>query len=189
MDYVLGLAKNERLKAAIAPALEQAAEQYRQTGRAARGFREFAYPTRESWSRARRLRAQAEPLEKGSNPRFVVTSLQAEDGPAPTLYEKLYGARGERENRLQEQLLLFADRTSTAFRGRHQIRWSFSSAADRLRPALRRLGRRGTERAQAQCAPLRVKLLKLGALIRITLRKVWVSLAAGSPYVELFQQV
>jgi len=189
IDYVLGLAKNDRLKAEIAAELEQAAEQYRQTGRAARAFREFAYQTRESWSRARRVVAKAEHLEKGSNPRFVVTSLAAETWPAQALYEDLYCARGEMENRIKEQLMLFADRTSTAFLRSNQIRLYFSSAAYLLLHALRRLGLRGTELAQAQCTTIRLKLLKIGALIRITVRRVWLSLAGGYPYVELFRQV
>jgi len=189
VDYVLGLAKNERLKAAIAGELDQAAEQYHQTGRAARLFKEFSYQTRESWSRARRVIAKAEHLEKGANPRFVVTSLAAEDWPAQKLYEELYCARGEIENRIKEQLMLFADRTSTAFLRSNQVRLYFSSVAYLLMQALRRLGLRGTELAQAQCATIRLKLLKLGALIRITLRRVWLALASGYPYLDLFRQV
>ena len=189
VDYVLGLAKNERLKAEIVPELAQAAAQYRQTGRAARVFGEFFYQTRESWSRARRVIAKAEHLEKGANPRFVVTSLQAEEWLARALYEDLYCARGEMENRIKEQLMLFSDRTSTAFLRSNQIRLSFSSVGYSLMQALRRLGLRGTELAQAQCATIRLKLLKIGALIRITVRRVWVSLAGGYPYGDLFRQV
>src|SRR3990172_8924667 len=189
IDYVLGLAKNDRLKAEIAAELEQAAEQYRQTGRAARAFREFAYQTRESWSRARRVVAKAEHLEKGSNPRFVVTSLAAETWPAQALYEDLYCARGEMVNRIKEQLMLFADRTSTAFLRSNQIRLDFSSAAYLLMEALRRLGFKASDLAQAECPTIRLKLLKIGALIRITVRRVWLSLAGGYPYVELFRQV
>lgn len=189
VDYVLGLAKNQRLKAEIGAELEQAAEQYRQTGRAARVFKEFSYQTRESWSRVRRVIAKAEHLEKGANPRFVVTSLAAEGWPAQALYEDLYCARGEMENRIKEQLMLFADRTSTAFLRSNQIRLYFSSVAYLLLQALRRLGLKGTELAQAQCATMRLKLLKIGALIRITVRRVWVSLAGGYPYVDLFRQV
>jgi Transposase DDE domain group 1 len=116
VNYVLGLAKNERLKAEIVEEQEQAAEQYRQRGEAARVFKEFSYQTRESWTRARRVIAKAEHLEKGANPRFVVTSLGAEAWEGRRLYEELYCARGEMENRIKEQLMLFADRTSTAFR-------------------------------------------------------------------------
>jgi len=189
VDYVLGLAKNERLRAEIAVELKQAAAQYQQTGQAARLFKEFTYQTRESWSRARRVVAKAEHLEKGANPRFVVTSLASEEWAAQALYEELYCARGEMENRIKEQLMLFADRTSTAYLRSNQIRFYFSSMAYLLMQALRRLGLPGTEWAKAQCTTLRLKLLKIGALIRITVRKVWVSMAGGYPYAERFRQV
>jgi hypothetical protein len=184
VDYVLGLAKNERLKAEIAPELEQAAAAYAATGQAARVFKEFTYQTRESWSRARRVIAKAEHLEKGANPRFVVTSLSGEDWEARRLYEELYCARGEMENRIKEQLSLFADRTSTAWLRSNQVRLYFSSVAYLLMEALRRLGLEGTELARAQCGTIRLKLLKIGALIRVTVRKIWVSLAGGYAYVE-----
>jgi hypothetical protein len=186
---VLGLAQNERLKEEIAPELAQAAEQYQRTGQAARAFKEFFYQTRKSWSRARRVIGKAEHLAKGANPRFVVTSLSAQAWEARRLYEELYCARGEMENRIKEQLMLFADRTSTAFLRSNQIRLYFSSVAYLLMEALRRLGLKGTELARAQCATLRLKLLKIGALIRVTVRKVWVSMAGGYPYAELFRRV
>jgi hypothetical protein len=189
VDYVLGLAKNERLKAEIKKELRKAKRQYHETGRAARFFREFYYQTRKSWSQRRRVVAKAEHLEKGENPRFVVTSLTAEEWPAPALYEELYCARGEMENRIKEQLMLFADRTSTAYLRSNQLRLYFSSVAYVLLQMLRRLGLAGTELAKAQCATIRLKLLKIGALIRISVRKVWVSLAGGYPYVALFRQV
>jgi hypothetical protein len=189
VDYVLGLAKNDRLRAEITAELAQAAEQYQQTGQAARIFKEFTYQTRESWSRARRVVAKAEYLEKGANPRFVVTSLPHEEWAAQPLYEELYCARGEMENRIKEQLMLFADRTSTAYLRSNQIRLYFSSVAYLLMQALRRLGLQGTEWAKAQCTTLRLKLLKIGALIRITVRKVWVSMAGGYPSAERFRQV
>jgi hypothetical protein len=189
VDFVLGLAKNDRLRAEIATELAQACEQYRQTGQAARIFKEFGYQTRESWSRSRRVVAKAEHLEKGANPRFVVTSLPSQEWAAQALYEDLYCGRGEMENRIKEQLMLFADRTSTAYLRSNQIRLYFSSVAYSLMQALRRLGLRGTDWAKAQCTTLRLKLLKIGALIRITVRKVWVSMATGYPYAERFQQV
>jgi hypothetical protein len=189
VDYVLGLAKNERLRAEIAGELQQAAAQYAQTQQAARVFQEFVYQTRESWSRARRVVAQAEHLEKGANPRFVVTSLSPEVWEARALYEQLYCARGEMENRLKEQLTLFADRTSTAYLRSNQIRLDFSSAAYCLMEALRRLGLKVTDLAQAECRTIRLRVLKIGALIRITVRKVWVSLAGGYPYTALFARV
>ncbi len=189
VDYALGLAKNERLKAEIAGELEQAAEHYAQTGQAARLFKEFVYRTRQSWSRARRVIAKAEHLEKGANPRFVVTSLAREAWEARRLYEDLYCARGEMENRIKEQLMLFSDRTSTAFLRSNQIRLYFSSVAYLLMHALRRLGLEGTEWAQAQCDTLRLRLLKIGAQIRVTVRRVWISLAEGYAYAALFAQV
>src|SRR6202158_3530373 len=151
VDYLLGLAKNDRLKAEIAQEMGEAKVQYRQTGRAARIFKEFSYQTRESWSRARRVVAKAEHLDKGANPRFVVTSLPSPKWAAQALYEELYCARGEMENRIKEQLMLFADRTSTAYLRSNQIRLYFSSVAYALMQALRRLGLQCTEMAQAQC--------------------------------------
>ena len=189
VDYLLGLAKNERLKAAIEKERGEAKAQYQETGHAARFFKEFVYQTRESWSRARRVVAKAEHLEKGENPRFVVTSLGEEAWPAQVLYENLYCARGDMENRLKEQLMLFSDRTSTHYLRSNQLRLYFSSMAYVLMQMLRRLGLAGTELEKAQCSTIRLKLLKIGAVIRITVRKVWVSLAGGYPYVELFRQI
>ena len=189
VDYLLGLAKNERLKAEIEKQLGEAKAQYPETGRAARLFHDFLYETRKSWSRARRVVAKAEHLEKGENPRFVVTSLGEEEWPARALYEEQYCARGDMENRIKEQLMLFSDRTSTHHLRSNQLRLYFSSLAYVLLQMLRRLGLAGTELAKAQCATIRLRLLKIGALIRITVRKVWVSLAGGYPYVTLFRRV
>ncbi len=189
VGYLLGLAKNERLKAEIAKEMVEAKTQYQETGRAARRFQEFVYQTRESWSRARRVVAKAEHLEKGENPRFVVTSLSREAWPAQALYEEHYCARGDMENRIKEQLMLFSDRTSTHYLRSNQLRLYFSSVAYVLLQMLRRLGLAGTELAKAQCSTIRLKVLKIGALIRITVRKVWISLAGGYPYVTLFRQV
>ncbi len=189
VDYVLGLAKNARLRAEIAGELAQAAAQYQQTGQAARIFREFIYQTRDSWSRARRVVAKAEHLEKGANPRFVVTTLGKEVWEARPLYEELYCARGEMENRIKEQLMLFADRTSTAFMRSNQLRLYFSCIAYLLMEALRRLGLKGTELAQAQATTIRLKVLKIGALIRVTVRKVWIALAGGYPYAEQWARI
>ena len=189
VDYLLGLAKNERLKAEIKKELQQAKQQYQETGRAARLFKEFYYQTRKSWSQQRRVVAKAEHLEKGENPRFVVTSLTPQQWSASRLYEELYCARGDMENRIKEQLMLFADRTSTAYLRSNQLRLYFSSVAYVLLQMLRHLGLQGTELAKTQCATIRLKLLKIGALIRISVRKVWVSLAGGYPYVALFREV
>jgi hypothetical protein len=189
VDYLLGLAKNDRLKAAIENERKAAQAQYQETGRAARVFKEFVYQTRESWSRARRVVAKAEHLDKGENPRFVVTSLRAEVWPAQALYEQLYCARGDMENRIKEQLMLFADRTSTHYLRSNQLRLYFSSIAYVLLQMLRRLGLAGTTLAKAQCSTIRLKLLKIGAVIRISVRKVWIALASGYPYAALFQQI
>ena len=188
--YVLGLAKNDRLTAALADALTEAQAQYQQTGQAARVFRDFVYQTRASWSRARRVVGKAEYLSQGANPRFVVTSLPREPWEARRLYEEVYCARGDMENRIKEQqLYLFADRTSAATMRANQLRLWLSSVAYTLLAALRRLGLTGTELAQAQCHTIRLKLLKLGAQIKVTVRKVWVALAESYPYRALFQQV
>ena len=190
LDYVLGLAKNARLLTAVQGALAQAQAQFAQTGQPARVFTEFHYRTRESWTRERRVIAKAEHLEKGANPRFVVTSLPAAQWAAQTMYEKLYCARGDMENRIKEQQLdLFADRTSTAKLWANQIRLYFSSFAYVLLPTLRRLGLRGTEMARAQCGTIRLHLLKIGAVLTISVRRIRVALASGYPYAALFQQV
>jgi hypothetical protein len=190
VDFVFGLAKNERLKARIAEELQQAQAQYEQTREASRVFKDFRYQTLESWTRDRRVVAKAEHLDKGSNPRFVVTSMQVERMEARALYEPLYCARGDMENRIKEQRLwLFADRTSAGKMRANQIRLYFSSAAYLLMQALRRLGLRGTQMATAQCNTIRLKLLKVGAQVKVTVRKVWISLAGGYPYVDIFYQV
>jgi hypothetical protein len=188
--YVLGLAKNSRLQAALAKGLEQAKAQFEATGEAARVFEDFRYRTRESWSQERRVIGKAEHLAKGANPRFVVTDLRVEEMSARALYEQLYCARGEMENRIKEQqLALFADRTSTATLRANQIRLYFSSVAYLLLRALRRLGLSGTAMAKGQSNTLRLKLLKIGAHICITARKVWIALSASYPYAGLFRQV
>jgi hypothetical protein len=190
VGYVLGLAKNERLKKNLAEALTEAKAQYHNTGKAARVYHEFNYQTRKSWSRPRRVIGKAEHLSKGANPRFVVTTLTAEQASAQYLYETLYCARGEMENRIKEQQLdLFADRTSARTLRANQLRLYFASFAYVLMCALRRLGLEGTDMARAQCGTIRLKLLKIGARITISVRKVWLSLSEGYPYVELFHQV
>jgi hypothetical protein len=190
INYILGLAKNERLKAMIADELHQAQQQYEETKMASRVFKDLHYQTRKSWTRERRVVAKAEHLDKGSNPRFVVSSIGWQQMDARTLYEELYCARGDMENRIKEQQLwLFADRTSTGKMRANQIRLYFSSAAYMLMQALRRLGLRGTQMATAQCNTIRLKLLKVGAQVKVTVRKVWISLAGGYPYADLFYQV
>jgi hypothetical protein len=190
VDYVFGLAKNQRLVRAIGAELQQAQREFEQTGKPARVFRELQYQTRKTWSRKRRVVAKAEHLAKGANPRFVVTSLRPGRMATRELYEDFYCARGEMENRIKEQqLCLFADRTSTAYLRSNQIRLYFSSFAYLLLQALRRLGLKGTEMARAQCGTMRLKLLKIGAQIRITVRKIWVSMASACPFAQLFAEV
>jgi hypothetical protein len=184
VDYLFGLAKNPRLVTQIEKELSEAKAAFDQTRQAARVFQEFEYQTLESWSRARRVIAKAEHLDKGPNPRFVVTTLCDEP---KKLYEEIYCARGEMENRIKEQQLsLFADRTSAATMRANQIRLWFSSVAYLLVQAVRRLALKGTEMEKAQCGTIRLKLLKIGAQVKITVRKVWVSLAEGCPYQDIF---
>ncbi len=190
VDFVLGLARNERLVDEIAGELEEAKRQFEGTGQPARVFADFRYQTRSSWTRSRRVVGKAEHLAKGSNPRFVVTSLSEEEFDARSLYEDQYCGRGDMENRIKEQqLCLFADRTSAATMRANELRLWFSSVAYTLMTALRRLGLKGTEMARARCDTIRLKLLKIGARIRVTVRKVWVSLAESCPVRRLFAQV
>lgn len=190
VDYVLGIAKNERLKQKIAEELEEARRRYEKLGVASRVYKEFQYETLKTWSSKRRVIAKAEHLRKGENPRFVVTSLSAEEISPQELYQELYCARGEMENRIKEQQLdLFADRTSTAEFRANQIRLYFSTVAYLLLHLLRRFGLEGTQLEKAQCGTIRLKLLKIGAQVRVTVRKVWVSMASGYPYMDLFAEI
>jgi hypothetical protein len=190
VDYVLGLAKNKRLKALLADSLEQAKQQFNTTKQPARIFQEFGYRTQKSWSRYRRVIGKAEHLAKGSNPRFVVTSLSCDELDAATVYEQEYCARGDMENRIKEQqLYLFADRTSASTMRANQLRLWLSSVAYVLLNALRELGLRGTEFEKAQCHTIRLKLFKIGAAIRVTVRRLWVSLSASYPYAAVLTNV
>lgn len=190
VDFVFGLARNSRLQRALGGELVQAREQFEQSGQATRIFRDFTYRTRKSWSCQRRVIGKAEHLTKGANPRFIVTSLSSEAWPAAPLYEQLYCARGEMENRIKEQqMCLFADRTSSHHLASNQLRLWFSSVAYILLNELRRLGLQGTELARARCDTIRTKLLKIGAQIRVTVRRVWVHLASPYPYMALWTQV
>ena len=188
VDYVFGFASNPRLLKRIRQQMHKVQRRHAETGKPARRFQHFRYRTRHSWSRKRRVVAKAECLAKGKNPRFVVTSLTKME--ARSLYEDFYCARGEMENRIKEQQLdLFADRTSTAKMRSNQIRLYFSSIAYCLMQALRELGLAGTKMARAQCATIRVRLLKIGARVRVTVRKVWVAMASGHPARALFGTV
>jgi hypothetical protein len=190
IDYVLGLAKNDRLKKEIADQLQQAEAQFVQTQQAARVFKDFRYETRSSWSCERRVIGKAEWMDKGANPRFVVTSLSPERMDARAVYEDFYCARGDMENRIKEQQLdMFADRTSAATMRANQLRLYLSSAAYILMHALRRLGLKNTDLAHAQCQTIRLKLLKIGAQVRVTVRNIWISLAGGYPFADTFAAV
>jgi Transposase DDE domain group 1 len=190
VHYAFGLAQNKRLRKIIGRQLQEAKVQFEATQQASRVFSEFGYQTRKSWTRERRVVAKAEHLGKGENPRFVVTSLTAEQYETRALYEEFYCARGEMENRIKEQqLALFADRTSTELMRSNQLRLYFSTFAYQLMQGLRRLGLKGTEMAQAQCQTIRLKLLKIGAQIRVSVRRVSFSLAAGYPFREIFAHV
>lgn len=190
VDFVLGLAKNSRLKRALGKELNEAKLQFEATNSAARVFKDFEYQTKKSWSRKRRVIGKAEHLAKGANPRFVVTSLSTDEYDAATVYEQEYCARGDMENRIKEQqLYLFADRTSASTMRANQLRLWFSSVAYVLLNALRELGLAGTELARAQCSTIRLKLLKVGAAIRVTVRKIWVALSSSHPFIDIFGKV
>ena len=185
--YVLGLAKNSRLEPQIQSHAEDARRQFEQTGKPVRIFADFKYQTLDTWSHERRVIAKAEHLAKGANPRFVVTSFPDEHLGARKIYEDTYCARGECENRIKEQqLYLFADRTSSETMRPNQLRLWFSSVAYVLMNELRRLGLQGTAMENAQCQTIRLKLLKIGALVRVTARQVWVSMTSACPYQEIF---
>jgi hypothetical protein len=187
LSYVLGFARNARLRRLIEPQMQEAVQQHQATQQPARVFTELVYETTTgSWSRARRVIAKAEYLAKGENPRFVVTNLPAEAWSAQPLYEELYCARGEMENRIKEQFSLFASRVSAETLRANQLRLYFSALAYVLVYGLRRLALPGTELACAQAMTIRLRLLKIGAQIRVTTRKVWISLASSFPYQALF---
>jgi len=182
VHFLFGLAKNDRLIAEIKTELDQAAVQSRRTGKPARRFKDFRWTTRSSWSRRRRVVAKAEWTKDEANPRFVVTSLTRAECKARYLYEKVYCARGDMENRIKEcQLDLYADRTSTATMRANQLRLWFASMAYVLLCALRRIGLHHTPFAKAICGTIRLKLLKIGALVRVSVRRIKVAMASACP--------
>ena len=190
VDYVFGVARNVRLEKIVADALDQARQQFERTGQAARVFIEFEHETVSgSWSRSRRVIAKAEHIDGKSNPRFIVTSLPAQAWAAQPLYEELYCARGDMENRIKEQFVLFADRVSAATMRANQLRLYLSVIAYSLLAGLRRLGLKATQLATAQVGTIRLRLLKIGAQIRVTVRKVWIEMASSFPLQHLFAQV
>ena len=187
VDYVFGLARNDRLEKAIIPELITATIESIRTGRTARCFKDFSYTTLDSWSRERRVIGKAEVTGGEANPRFVVTSLKRSEAGARHLYEKTYCARGDMENRIKEcQLDLFADRTSTATMQANQLRLWFASMAYVLLCALRRIGLAHSQFADATCGTIRLKLLKLGALVRVSVRRIKIAMASACPWQDEF---
>jgi Transposase DDE domain group 1 len=187
VDYLFGLARNGRLAREIAPEMEAARQEAEATGKACRRFKDFHWTTLKSWSRARRVVGKAEWLADKANPRFVVTSLDPERMEAQSLYEVLYCARGDMENRIKEaQGDLFGDRTSTRAMRSNQLRLWFASLAYVLLQALRRIALIGTVLAAASCMSLRLKLLKIGATVTISTRRIKLAMASGFPLQETF---
>jgi hypothetical protein len=193
VDFVFGMARNRKLRKIIGAQMHEATQQWNRTGKPARIFTEFEYQTKKTkkggWERQRRVAAKAEHIDGKENPRFVVTSLTREQWPAKALYEELYCARGDMENRIKEQFSLFADRVSAETMRANQLRLYLSTMAYILVSGLRRLGLKATALAEAQVSTIRTKLLKIGAQIRVTVRKVWVSMASSYPWQELYRQV
>ena len=187
--YVIGVARNPRLQAQIADALEEAKTLFENSGTPERVFRDFDWTTIDTWSRVRRVVAKAEHLAGGKpNPRFVVTNLSGRSWAAKRLYEVLYCARGEAENRIKEQQLgLFGTRLSTPTLSGNAVRMAMSAAAYALTCALRRLGLVGSEIADAQADTIRLRLLRIGALVRITALRIRVSMSASWPWKDLFR--
>jgi len=187
VDFVFGLARNARLEETVKAELIAATLDSIRSGRPARHFKDFRYATLDSWSRERRVVGKAEVTGDKANPRFIVTSLAPAEIDGRRLYEKVYCARGEMENRIKEcQLDLFADRTSAATMRANQLRLWFASMAYVLLCALRRIGLRHTQFADATCGTIRLRLLKLGALVRISVRRIKVSIASAYPWRDEF---
>jgi hypothetical protein len=193
VDFVFGMARNQKLRRIIGQEMHEATAHWNQTGRPARVFTEFGYQTKKTkkggWECARRVVAKAEHIDGKENPRFVVTSLTSKEWAAQPLYEDFYCQRGEMENRIKEQFSLFADRVSTETMRANQLRLYLSAMAYILVNGLRRLGLKATALAEAQVSTIRTKLLKIGAQIRVTVRKVWVSMASSYPWQDLYQQI
>jgi len=187
VDYVFGLSKNSRLVWQIRKQMEKARRRYLRTGVASREFRDFMYRTLKSWSRKRRVVGKAEYLPKGANPRFVVTSLSKEEYEARVLYEEVYCGRGDMENRIKEQqLYLFADRTSSHTMRANQLRLYFSSIAYVLVNELRRVGLKGTELARGQVDTIRNKLMKIGVNVTMSVRRMRFAFSSGYPFQSIF---
>jgi len=187
VQFLFGLQKNDKLIAKITSELAQAEAKSRRTGKPARSFKSFMWTTVRSWSRRRRVVAKAEFTKGEANPRFVVTSLTRADCKTRYLYEKLYCARGEMENRIKEcQLDLHADRTSTATMRANQLRLWLASFAYILLCAVRRIGLHNTPFANASCGTIRLKLLKIGALVRVSVRRIKIAMASSCPAAQVW---
>ncbi len=187
VDFLFGLARNQRLEATIKAELKEAGLDSLRTGRPARRFKDFRWSTLDSWSRDRRVIGKAEVTGGDANPRFVVTSLKSTEVGAQQLYETIYCARGEMENRIKEcQLDLFADRTSAATMRANQLRLWFASMAYVLLCAVRRIGLAHTQFADATCGTIRLRLLKIGALVRISVRRIKLAMASAYPWQDAF---
>jgi DDE family transposase len=187
VDFVFGLARNARLVEELAIDLAWAEEEATRTGQSARRFKDFRWSTLDSWSRRRRVVGKAEWTRGEANPRFVVTSLKPRECDARILYERIYCARGDMENRVKEcQLDLFAGRTSAVSMRANQLRLWFASMAYVLLCALRRIGLAHTEFAEATCGSIRLKLLKIGALVRISVRRIKLAMASAHPHQDEF---
>ena len=187
VHFLFGLQQNKRLIAKIASELARAEAKSRRTGKPARSFKDFMWTTRRSWSRWRRVVGKAEFTKDEANPRFVVTSLARAECKPKYLYEKLYCARGEMENRIKEcQLDLYADRTSTATMRANQLRLWLASFAYILLCAVRRIALHHTPFANATCGTIRLKLLKIGALVRVSVRRIKIAMASGCPAAEVW---
>ena len=190
VDYVLGLSKNSRLMKRVKKEVRKACIDHRRSKEASRRFKSFRYRTRSSWSGSRRVVCKAEHLDKGANTRFIVTSLKHSEYDSRTLYERVYCARGEMENRIKaQQLELFADRTSTHWMRSNQLRMYFSAFAYILLERIRCSGLKGTRHAMAQCDTIRLKLLKVGTLVRGSARRIMLSFSESYPYADLFRHV
>jgi hypothetical protein len=187
VDFVFGLARNPRLEETVKAELIAATLDSIRSGRSARRFKDFRYTTLDSWSQERRVIGKAEVTGDKANPRFIVTSLKPGEIDGRRLYEKIYCARGEMENRIKEcQLDLFADRTSAATMRANQLRLWFASMAYVLVCALRRIGLAHSQFADATCGTIRLKLLKLGALVRISVRRIKLAIASACPWQDEF---
>lgn len=189
VDYVFGLARNDRLAKEIKEHMEHAQAESQRTGEPARCFKDFQWTTLDSWSRRRRVVGKAEWTQGEANPRFIVTSLDHAEVEARHLYEKIYCARGDMENRIKEcQIDMFADRTSTATMRANQLRLWLSSAAYVLLCALRRIGLKHTRFAKASCGSIRLALLKIGAVVTTSVRRVKIAMASGCPNQREFRR-